>query len=301
MAVFYATSCALFIVGLAVKWEIQGAILADCEGLDNARSAITRMRYVSVAVWFLFPIADALHRGNAIGNLWAELLTSGSDVFAKCILSGALKHGILCSGEDRKRLRLQGVSVTLVEQLRQQDKRKDRFFSAMTHELRTPLNGIIGLIDMLLLTEKSMSPKCQQSLRSASETGRRFQTLIDSILDHASLQENKLTLHRQPMSVHHLVDEVSVLIEPIVSKRTELRVELPGQLPLLFGDYNRLIQVLFNLMGNAAKFTDSGHITVSATEDTRMVELTISDTGALPFLPLPLKSNSMKCLNCITH
>eukprot|EP00873_Tetraselmis_striata_P002829 jgi/Tetstr1/423093/TSEL_013863.t2 len=278
---FYLLSCALFIPGLFHKWSIQSSILAECEGLPKAQNSVRRLRIVSVMIWCAFPVIDILHRCGAISNLSAELLIGAADISAKCVLASSIRHGILCTAEDRKTARVQQMSVTMVDQLREQEKHKDRFFAVMTHELRTPLNGILGLIDVLLLTEKSMSDRCQQCLNSVIDTGRRFQNLINSILDSASMAENKLTLHKQPASVHQMVDEVALLIDPIVKKGVELRVELPDSLPLIYADYNRMVQVLFNLLGNAAKFTEKGHITVGAAlaRDRDALEIFVADTG----------------------
>jgi len=254
--------------------------LSDCEGFARARAGLLRVWYLLSAVWCLFPAVFLLSYASLITQQQEELLTCAADLLAKYILQAAVEHEILTSAADRRQKLLEQVSSRMVKQLKEQDHHKDRFLAAMTHELRTPLNGIIGLTDSVLMTEKnSISSKSWAVLTTVRDTARRFHTLINNILDKVALRENRLRLNKQDVNLHHLLGEVVLLTEPLLTPNTRLMVDVPEELPLIVADYDRLAQVLFNLLGNAAKFTDGGSVSLSVQQVEDDLEIVVSDTG----------------------
>ncbi len=170
-------------------------------------------------------------------------------------------------------------------ELQNLDRWKDEFLSNTSHELRTPLHGMIGLSEALL--EESygrITTKQAQQIQLIIQSGRRLMNLINDILDFSAIKNQQLTLVQHPLYLHNMVSMVLAVFQPMIGMRSlELINVVPDDLPQVWADENRLQQILYNLIGNAMKFTESGHITVQAevvpTESSQMVEVKVSDSG----------------------
>ncbi|MDH5680929.1 MAG: sensor histidine kinase, partial [Spirochaetota bacterium] len=143
------------------------------------------------------------------------------------------------------------------------DRLKDEFLANTSHELKTPLSGMIGLIDSLIagsvgkLTEIQ---KAQLGLLSAS--GRRLSILINDILDFTRAKFQDLPLILEPVSLKAITDDVISISTGLIGiKPVSISNNVPDNLPAVEADRNRLEQILYNLVGNAIKFTDSGMVT----------------------------------------
>ncbi len=168
-----------------------------------------------------------------------------------------------------------------VKELRKLDRLKDEFLANTSHELRTPLNGIIGLTDSLLDDEKlGLSEDVKSNLKMISNSGRRLSHLINDILDFSRIKNNGVELKLQSTDFRGLCEAVCVMMKPLAEKKSiELTVDIPSDLPTIMGDANRLEQILYNLVGNAIKFTFSGSVKVYAEYDDQFVKVFIEDTG----------------------
>ena len=194
-----------------------------------------------------------------------------------------MQHGVFVVEEDWELLILQREAFSVMYDMMDQEMRKDRFFAAMTHELRTPLNGIVGLTEALLMTQsKNLTEKVEGTVRTVHESGRRLQQLINNILDSASVNESKLRIVMKRMSIPKLLDEVQQLIRPLLRQGVKLTVKLQSGLPHIQADYQRITQVMYNILGNAAKFTDSGEILVKGVLDKGMLNIKVKDSGECP-------------------
>lgn len=169
----------------------------------------------------------------------------------------------------------------MVDSLRETDRLKDEFLANTSHELRTPLNGIIGLADSMLdgaagdLTEPQ-----RRNLDLIVGSGRRLTSLINDILDFSRLQHKDLELQLQPVDINGVVSIVLNLTSPLVAgKDLKLVNKIPVEFPLAFADENRLQQILYNLVGNAIKFTYVGEITLDAQQTGNMLAVSVTDTG----------------------
>ena len=170
---------------------------------------------------------------------------------------------------------------TMVESLRETDRLKDEFLANTSHELRTPLNGIIGLADSMLdgaagpLTEPQ-----RKNLDLIVGSGRRLTSLVNDILDFSRLQHKDLQLQLAAVDVHSAAGIVLNLTAPLVAGKTlKLTNMIPMDFPLAWADENRLQQILYNLVGNAVKFTGSGEITVAGESIGEMLSVSVTDTG----------------------
>lgn len=192
-------------------------------------------------------------------------------------LFAQLKHS-----EEALMLRNQALE-RLNDRLQELDRLKSDFIASVSHELRTPLNAIIGFSEVLIdgLTGE-LAPLAQEYLGYIHDSGEHLLNLINDILDLSKIQAGRMTLTLDQLDVMEVVDEVQTMLSPLrVKKEQILRVEREGPLPAIVADRLRLKQILFNLVGNAVKFTPrAGQITLHASlvnPDT--LQLCVADNG----------------------
>ncbi len=155
-----------------------------------------------------------------------------------------------------------------VHEARQEAERANRaksdFLATMTHELRTPLSGVIGMTRLLEST--SLSPEQRDYVHSVSTSAQLLSALIGDVLDLSKIEAKKLRLESVPFDLREAVREVCAACDhQALDKGVELICRVDRRLPeQMQGDQLRLRQILFNLVGNAAKFTEQGEIVVSA-------------------------------------
>ena len=157
------------------------------------------------------------------------------------------------------------------------EKARSLFFSIVSHDIRTPLNAILGYSELLQSgLDESERDEALQSIRASGTT---LLQLVNDVLDLAKMDAGKMTLQPGPMRLDHLTDEVFASFRMAAAeKRIEL-VNRTGEVPTILLDEPRFRQVLFNLVGNAVKFTAKGTVTVAASYTGTDLEVTVSDTG----------------------
>lgn len=161
------------------------------------------------------------------------------------------------------------------------DKLKDEFLANTTHELKTPLHGIIGLTDALLKGAKGkIDTEVKHDLGLISTSGKRLSNLIDDILDYSKLQAGEMKLELRPVFLRPLIEVVIELSSQLIGEKPlQLSIEVPDDLPPVVANEHRLQQILFNLVGNAIKYTESGSVIVSGRVVDGQMEITVKDTG----------------------
>jgi signal transduction histidine kinase/ligand-binding sensor domain-containing protein/class 3 adenylate cyclase/ActR/RegA family two-component response regulator len=169
---------------------------------------------------------------------------------------------------ERDRLRFTQELEVKNAALQRLDKLKDEFLANTSHELRTPLNGIIGIAESLI--DGAAGPLSDRQIANLSmivSSGKQLANLVNDLLDFSKLKNSDIELQRKPTDFRQIAEVVLTLCQPLVrGKPLELKNEISPDLPAVDGDENRLQQIMYNLVGNALKFTDSGSVTVSAKE-----------------------------------
>lgn len=166
-------------------------------------------------------------------------------------------------------------------ELQQLDKLKDEFLANTSHELRTPLNGIAGLSDALLNgIDGPVNDQQQRHLRMIHQSSTRLTNLVNTILDLSKIRAQQFELQIEPFSLTDVMDiVVEFARESVKHKPVSLRTDLPAQLPAIYGDSEKVEQILTNLVNNAVKFTSSGSVTIMARQDGDFVSISVVDTG----------------------
>ncbi len=158
---------------------------------------------------------------------------------------------------------------------------KSSFLANMSHELRTPLNAIIGYSEMLAEEfDDGGQTSVTRDLYKIHTSGKHLLTLINEILDLSKIEAGKMQLHLETFDLGALIQEVLATAQPLIEKnQNALQVSLPSQLGGMHSDQTKLRQILFNLLSNAAKFTDHGQIALKVRIENGIIPRVIFDVS----------------------
>ncbi|MBU1533732.1 PAS domain S-box protein, partial [Myxococcota bacterium] len=184
-----------------------------------------------------------------------------------------------------ERMKAEDALLLAKEQAEAANRSKSEFLANMSHEIRTPLNGLMGMLQLLKTT--SQDTEQSEYTDHALKSSRRLLRLLTDILDLSRVEAEKMSIAMEPFDFNDAVESVSQLFSSVArEKQVEFNVHVNPDIPsLLHGDVTRLQQVLSNLVGNAIKFTNRGHVELEAhplplrnNEEYRVL-FSVSDTG----------------------
>ncbi|MCP3871622.1 MAG: response regulator [Desulfobacteraceae bacterium] len=161
------------------------------------------------------------------------------------------------------------------------DTLKDDFLANTSHELRTPLVGIIGISESLIGgAYGQISTRASKSLAMIEASARRLSNLVNDVLDFSRLKNWDIKLDLKPVDIRRITENVISISRTLAKdKRLELVNEIPEKISNVKGDEDRIQQILYNLIGNAIKFTEKGSVRILAEENKSHVTVFIKDTG----------------------
>ncbi|MCP4427586.1 MAG: GAF domain-containing protein [Chloroflexi bacterium] len=171
--------------------------------------------------------------------------------------------------------------VETSSKLRQLDKLKSEFLASMSHELRTPLNSIIGFADVLLEgLDGELNERMEQDVRLIRDSGAHLRDLIGDILDMSKIEAGRMELRYEEVDMRQIANDILATANPLAQeKNLALNLNLADDVGVISADRTRVRQILWNIMGNAIKFTEKGNVTLSMKKDREMLRVTIRDTG----------------------
>jgi signal transduction histidine kinase/CheY-like chemotaxis protein len=168
------------------------------------------------------------------------------------------------------------------EQLQRANESKTRFLSNMGHEFRTPVNSILALTRLLLeRTDGELTEEQEKQIAFIRQAAQEFSDLVNDLLDLAKVEAGKIAVRPEEFRVTDLFGTLRGLFQPLVTSEVTLVFEEPDGIPPLYTDEGKVSQVLRNFISNALKFTERGHVRVSATLDAarQTVVFAVADTG----------------------
>jgi len=163
---------------------------------------------------------------------------------------------------------------------RENSRLKDEFIAVMSHELRTPLNAIIGFLGIIKI-KGNLDEKNQHRLNRARANAERLLALINDILDISRIEAGRVEVIQAPINVDQFFDTVkSQMIILAEEKKLDFHVNInPEMPPIILSDEGLLTKIVINLLGNAFKFTDKGHVSLQVNKKTKDWEISVTDTG----------------------
>jgi signal transduction histidine kinase len=231
---------------------------------------------------FILPVreAQAFLDRVAGGSFGGRINVVNRDEFG--VLAGRLNH---MSEElhrlDVERRRAAAELERLNTELARTSQAKSEFLANMSHELRTPMNAILGFTEMMIDELYGEVPdELMEPLTDIQVNGRHLLRLINDVLDLSKIEAGRMELALAEYSVHEIVDVAYASLRSLAAEKgLVFLTRVPEDLPIAYGDSNRLTQCLMNLCGNAIKFTKQGRVEIAVELAGEDLIYRVSDTG----------------------
>ncbi len=194
---------------------------------------------------------------------------------------GEVDHMVLVLSDITERKRAEEEASRARDAAESANRTKSAFLANMSHELRTPMNAIIGYSEMLIEdAQDGGNDDSIADLEKIRAAGKHLLSLINDVLDLSKIEAGKMELHLEVFDLRKMLGEVLTTIQPLADKGgNRLVLEAQDELGTMRADLTKLRQGLFNLLGNACKFTERGQVTLEVTRAGPVVTFRITDTG----------------------
>ncbi|TKB67861.1 MAG: response regulator [Nitrospira sp.] len=267
-----------------VEFDATGAMLYANTGMLNV---MAQCGLLEAGIEVMFPAV--------LSAMLQECLTTNSALLrVEHVVAERVIAWSLFPLEELKLIRAYGLDITSDVALRrakeaaeESTRAKGIFLATMSHELRTPMNGVLGCTQ--LLKDTSLTDQQRELIETMHRSADALLTLVNDILDFSKIEAGKMTLEVADVNLRSLICDVTTLTEGMASKKgLTVSVQIDPDVPEEFrGDPIRLRQILFNLVGNAIKFTERGWVTVTVSlkrertegSDSVVLQWRIQDTG----------------------
>lgn len=227
-----------------------------------------------------------LDKLDELGVLYVDSPDKGSSAMrAAPVVSMLAEDRAVLADLNRELVRINRRLRQANQRIRDADRLKSEFVATISHELRTPLNTIIGFAQFLLKEGAGPLTDLQRTdLSAIYSSGQHLLGLVNDILDLSKIEAGRVTLEKELLDFHEIAAGIiSSAIALVADRKIELREEIHPHLPPIYADRKRVRQIILNLISNAAKFTEEGHITLKVkpiTEnDALYVLCAVQDTG----------------------
>ncbi|MGK0468693.1 ATP-binding protein, partial [Clostridium sp.] len=206
-----------------------------------------------------------------------SIIITGSFASLGILVFIVVNYYVLAKRQANELSRVENISV----KLKSLDNLKDDFLAMTSHELKTPLNGIIGLTEGIVNNKNaSVDEELREDLFLVNLSAKRLSNLVTDMMTFSKLKNNKIVLHKKPVNISNVVEMVMKFSQiSLNNKNVAFTNSIDTSTPCVFGDEDRIQQILYNLLSNAIKFTHSGQITVSYAVKNFFVYIYVTDTG----------------------
>lgn len=252
----------IYMVSRRAGWIWTGIVIS----LQLVMSALT---YLDV-----LPNNTPLNKTHEVYAFFVYFVTSSSLISLTLIYQGFSNKAIAEIKVRNDELEFKRQELQAISDIR------DQFIASVSHELRTPMNAIMGFND-LLQSSQAANSKAMEVLQLTQQSGEHLLTVINDVLDHSQFQSGKLGIHPEPFELRKTVAHAMDLFDNrIKSMRLVFQSQIDEGLPAwVLADRHRLMQVLVNLLGNAIKFTQQGHVMLRVKQSNQSLVFEVEDTG----------------------
>jgi PAS domain S-box-containing protein len=284
LSAFHTSPVAMMLLDQADESRILDVNDAYCQAFNWKKEDLLFNRLQDIQQVHFFPShqTEYINREmNEKGMLWGMEVNmqtmDGKDKYFILSISQIHMHDkpqlLIVLQEITEKVIMQARMEEALHMAEEASRAKSEFLANMSHEIRTPMNAILGFTD--ILREQIRDPRHKKHLDTIAASGRTLLALINDILDLSKIEAGKLQLSIEPLHIRSVMEEVQAMFSAKAEEKgLEFVLHVEPNVPAsLLLDEVRLRQILFNLIGNAVKFTDAGYIAVAA----RTRSLTVQD------------------------
>ncbi len=262
--------CRIGGLGVAALWGVVGAVaLVGVFALAKARASRDALHRRSLLV-LVFCIAMA-------GTVGLQAVWPPGTVAALGCLAGIGFFHVFAVQEEQAERHAAALGRSLAR-ARTEERVRSQFFSIASHDIRTPLNAILGYAELLRQGIDTPGGR-EEALDAIRASGTTLLQLVNDVLDLSKMDAGKLVLRPEPVRLSRLADEVFASFRMAADGKGLALVNRTAEVPAVLLDGHRVRQILFNLVGNAVKFTERGSVAVSASLGGEGLEVAVADTG----------------------